>query len=156
MAHATPEERMAAEGIVLPPAPGPLGAYRPWSISGSLLMTSGQFPWRDGKLAYTGRIGSSVDGKDAYAACRLAGLNAIAQLKDAVGQLSRIKQIVRLEGTMQVATGFRDHPKALDGASDLFNLVFAEAGRHSRMLYANPEMPLDTPVLIVVLAEIAG
>jgi len=156
MQQATPEERMAAEGIVLPPAPGPLGAYRPWSIFGSLVMTSGQFPWRDGKLAYTGRIGSSVSAKDAYAACRLAGLNAIAQLKDAVGQLSRIKQIVRLEGTMQVATGFRDHPKALDGASDLFNLVFAEAGRHSRMLYANPEMPLDTPVLIVVLAEIGG
>ena len=154
--HTTPEERLAAEGIVLPGAPGPLGAYRPWSIFGSLLMTSGQFPWRDGKLAYTGRIGSSVSPKDAYAACRLAGLNAIAQLKDAVGSLSRIRQIVRLEGTMQVATGYRDHPKALDGASDLFNLVFAEAGRHSRMLYCNPEMPLDTPVLLVVLAELRG
>jgi enamine deaminase RidA (YjgF/YER057c/UK114 family) len=155
MPHATPEERLAAEGIALPPAPGPLGAYRPWVMFGSLLMTSGQFPWRgDGKLAYTGRIGSSVSAKDAYAACRLAGLNAIAQLKDATGSLSRVKQIVRLEGTMQVATGYRDHPKALDGASDLFNLVFGEAGRHSRMIYTNPEMPLDSPVLLVVLAEI--
>jgi enamine deaminase RidA (YjgF/YER057c/UK114 family) len=155
MQHGTPEERLAAEGIALPPAPGPLGAYRPWVMFGSLLMTSGQFPWRgDGKLAYTGRIGSSVSAKDAYAACRLAGLNAIAQLKDATGSLSRVKQIVRLEGTMQVATGYRDHPKALDGASDLFNLVFGEAGRHSRMIYTNPEMPLDSPVLLVVLAEI--
>jgi enamine deaminase RidA (YjgF/YER057c/UK114 family) len=150
----TPEDRLTADGIVLPPAPGPLGAYRPWVIFGSLLMTSGQFPWRDGKLAYSGRIGSSVSAQDAYAACRLAAINAIAQLKDAVGDLRRIKQIVRIEGTMQVAAGFRDHPKALDGASDLINLVFGEAGRHSRMLYANTEMPLDTPVLIVLLAEI--
>jgi enamine deaminase RidA (YjgF/YER057c/UK114 family) len=149
-----PEERLAAEGIVLPAAPGPLGAYRPWTMVGPLLMTSGQFPWRDGKLAYTGRIGSRVSPKDAYAACRLAAINAIAQLKDAAGSLARFKQIVRLEGTMQVAAGFRDHPKALDGASDVINLVFAEAGRHSRMLYTNPDMPLDTPVLIVLMAEI--
>jgi enamine deaminase RidA (YjgF/YER057c/UK114 family) len=155
MPDATPEERLAAEGIVLPPAPGPLGAYRPWVIFGSLVLTSGQFPWRaDGKLAYTGRIGSSVSPKDAYAACRLAALHAIAQLKDAAGSLSRIKQIVRLEGTMQVAAGFRDHPKALDGASDLINRVFGDAGRHSRMLYTNTEMPLDTPVLVVLLAEL--
>ena len=154
--HSTPEERLAAEGIVLPPAPGPLGAYRPWVTFGSLLMTSGQFPWRDGKLAYTGRIGSSIGPKDGYAACRLAAINAIAQLKDAVGNLGRIKQIVRLEGTMQVATGFRDHPKALDGASDLINQVFGEAGRHSRMIYTNTEMPLNTPVLLVILAEIHG
>jgi enamine deaminase RidA (YjgF/YER057c/UK114 family) len=152
--HSTPEKRLTAEGIDLPSAPGPLGAYRPWVIFGSLLITSGQFPWRDGKLAYVGRIGSNVSPKDAYAACRLAAINAIAQLKDALGDLTRIKQIVRVEGTMQVATGFRDHPKALDGASDLINIVFGEAGRHSRMIYTNTEMPLDTPVLLVLLAEI--
>jgi enamine deaminase RidA (YjgF/YER057c/UK114 family) len=151
----TPEDRLAADGIVLPPAPGPLGAYRPWVIFGSVVMTSGQFPWRgDGKLAYTGRIGSSLGPQDAHDACRLACLYAIAQLKDAVGNLSRIKQIVRLEGTMQVASGFRDHAKALDGASDLINRVFGEARGHSRMIYTNPEMPLDTPVLIVLTAEV--
>ena len=155
MPHGTPEERLAAEGIELPRPPGPLGAYRPWVVFGSLVITSGQFPRRaDGSLAFTGRIGSSVGPKDAYAACRLAAINTIAQLKDAVGDLGRIKQIVRVEGTMQVAAGYRDHPKALDGASDLINLAFGEAGRHSRMIYANTEMPLDTPVLLVVLAEI--
>jgi enamine deaminase RidA (YjgF/YER057c/UK114 family) len=152
--YVTPEARLTAEGIVLPPAPGPLGPYRPWVTFGSLVMTSGQFPFIDGRLAYSGRIGGSIGPKDAYAACRLAAINGIAQLKDAVGSLTRIKQIVRLEGTMQVAMGFRDHPKALDGASDLINSVFGEAGRHSRMIYSNPEMPLDSPVLIVLLAEI--
>jgi enamine deaminase RidA (YjgF/YER057c/UK114 family) len=80
---------------VLPPAPKPLGAYKPWAIAGSLLVTSGQFPWRDGRLAYTGRIGGSVSSADAYEACRLAAVSGIAQLKAAVGALSRIKQIVR-------------------------------------------------------------
>ena len=150
----TPEDRLAAEGIVLPPAAKPLGAYKPWALAGSLLMTSGQFPWRDGKLAYTGRIGGEVSPADAYDACRLAAIMGIAQMKDAVGALSRIKQIVRIEGTMQVAPGYRDHPAALNGASDLVAKIFGEAAGHSRMIYTNPEMPLDAPVLIVFMAEV--
>jgi len=150
----TPEDRLAAAGIILPPTAKPLGAYKPWALAGSLLMTSGQFPWRDGKLAYTGRIGGEVSPADAYDACRLAAIMCIAQLKDAVGSLSRIKQIVRVEGTMQVAPGFRDHPAALNGASDLVARIFGEAAGHSRMIYTNPEMPLDAPVLIVMMAEV--
>ena len=151
----TPEDRLVQAGLVLPPPPVPLGAYEPWVISGSLLMTSGQFSWVDGKLAYLGRIGGEVPAAQAYDACRIAALNAIAQLKSAVGSLSRINRILRVEGTMQVAPGFRDHPVALNGASDLINMVFAEKGRHSRMIYTNPEMPLNAPVLIVLMAEIA-
>jgi enamine deaminase RidA (YjgF/YER057c/UK114 family) len=150
----TPEDRLAAAGIILPPTAKPLGAYKPWALAGSLLMTSGQFPWRDGKLAYIGRIGGEVSPADAYDACRLAAIMCIAQLKDAVGSLSRIKQIVRVEGTMQVAPGFRDHPAALNGASDLVARIFGEAAGHSRMIYTNPEMPLDAPVLIVMMAEV--
>ena len=150
----TPEDRLAAAGIILPPTAKPLGAYKPWALAGSLLMTSGQFPWRDGKLAYIGRIGGEVSPADAYDACRLAAIMCIAQLKDAVGSLSRIKQIVRVEGTMQVAPGFRDHPAALNGASDLVAKIFGEAAGHSRMIYTNTEMPLDAPVLIVMMAEV--
>jgi enamine deaminase RidA (YjgF/YER057c/UK114 family) len=153
-ARETPEERLAAEGIVLPPPPKPVGAYKPWAVAGSLLITSGQFPWRDGRIAYFGRIGGNVSPADAYDACRLAAIAGVAQLKDAVGALSRIKQIVRVEGTMQVAPGFRDHPAALNGASDLVNRVFGEKAGHSRMIYTNPEMPLDAPVLLVLMAEI--
>jgi len=153
-ARETPEDRLTAEGIVLPPPPKPVGAYKPWAIAGALLITSGQFPWRDGRLAYTGRIGGNVSPTDAYDACRLAAIAGIAQLKDAVGALGRIKQIVRVEGTMQVAPGFRDHPAALNGASDLVNRIFAERAGHSRMIFTNPEMPLDAPVLLVLTAEI--
>ena len=149
-----PEDNLTAMGVRIPEAPGPLGAYAPWVITGSLLMTSGQFPFVEGKLAYTGRIGGDVSPEDGYEAYRLAALNAIAQLKAAVGSLSRIKQIVRVEGTMQVAPGFRDGPTALNGASDLINAAFGERGRHSRMIYTNTEMPLDSPLLLVLFAEV--
>lgn len=154
MAETTPEQRLQELGLSLPlPAAG-LGAYVPWAITGSLLMTSGQFPKRGGELAYRGRIGAELSEEQAYDACRLAALNCIAQMKEAVGSLSRIRRVVRLEGTVQVAPGFRNHPAALDGASDLVNAVFGERGRHTRMIYTNPDMPLDAPVLLVAMAEV--
>lgn len=149
----SPEQQLERLGITLPPPPAPLGAYAPWVVTKSLIMTSGQFPWVDGRLAYVGKIGSEISLEDGYEACRLAAINAIAQLKSAAGSLSHIRRIVRLEGTMQVAAGFREGPSALNGASDLINTVFGGAGLHSRMIYTNPEMPLDTPVLLVILAE---
>lgn len=149
-----PEDRLEEMNIQLPPAPKPLGSYEPWVITGSLLMTSGQFSWLNGELAYLGRMGGELSADASYDACRLAALNAIAQLKSAVGSLDRIARILRVEGTMQVAPSFQDHPVALNGASDLINNVFGERGRHSRMIYTNPEMPLNAPVLIVLMAEI--
>lgn len=150
-----PDEKLGSMGITLPPAPGPLGAYAPWIITGNTLITSGQFPWKGDTLAYTGRIGSDLNDEQSYDACRLAALCGLAQMKDALGTLDRVKQIVRLEGTMQVGDGFQDHPLALNGASDLINEVFGERGRHTRMIYANPEMPLDSPVLLVFTVEVA-
>lgn len=152
----TPEDRIAALGLALPPAPAPLGSYAPWVVTGNLLITSGQFPWRGEQLAYTGRIGSALDAEQSYDACRLAALAGLAQIKDALGSLDRVAQFVRLEGTMQVSYGFRDHPPALNGASDLINTVFGSRGRHTRMIYTNPEMPLDTPVLLVFTVEITN
>ena len=149
-----PEARLQALGLTLPPPPGPLGAYAPWIITGNTLLTSGQFPWKGERLAYTGRMGSSLSPEQSYDACRLAALNGLAQIKEALGSLDRVAQIVRLEGTVQVAMGFRDHPLALNGASDLINEVFRERGRHTRMIYANPEMPLDSPVLLVFTVEV--
>ena len=150
-----PEQRLAELGLTLPPAPDALVAtYVPWVITGNLLMTSGQFSYRDGALAYTGRMGSDLDAEQSYDACRLAALNGIAQIKSALGSLDRVSKILRLEGTVQVAPGYRDHPHALNGASDLVSEVFGDRGRHTRMIYTNPEMPLNAPVLIVFWVEI--
>ncbi|MGI9525416.1 MAG: RidA family protein [Hyphomicrobiaceae bacterium] len=154
-AENSPEKKLAQIGLTLPPAPDALvSSYAPWAITGNLLMTSGQFSYRDGRLAYTGRMGGDLDEEQAYDACRVAALNGFAQIKAALGSLDRVGQILRLEGTMQVATGYRDHPHALNGASDLICDVFGDRGRHSRMIYTNPEMPLNAPVLLVFWVEI--
>jgi enamine deaminase RidA (YjgF/YER057c/UK114 family) len=149
-----PLQRLTSLGLSLPKAPGAVAAYVPWAITGNLLMTSGQLPWIDGDLLYKGKIGKDLTPDQGYDACQLATLNAIAQLADALGDLRRVRRIVRLEGTLNVAPGFTTHPPVLNGASDLVFAVFGDAGRHTRMIYTNPEMPLDCACLVVLFAEI--
>lgn len=149
----TPEDRIKELGLVLPPPAAAVANYVPWAVTGNLVMTSGNLPWRDGKLAFVGRIGRELSGDEGYLSCQLSCLNAIAQLRDALGTLSKVKRVIRLEGTMWVDESFKEHPKCLNGASDLINTVFGERGRHTRMIYTNPVMPLDCTSLVVLYAE---
>ncbi len=151
---ATAEERLRSLGLELPPAAGAVAAYEPFVIVNGILYMSGQLPWIGGKLLYKGKIGSALSADDGYRACQLGTLNAMAQLKAALGTLDRVKRIFRLEGVLNVAPGFIDTPQVLNGASHLISEVFAERGRHTRMIYTNPEMPLDCACLIVFWAEV--
>jgi enamine deaminase RidA (YjgF/YER057c/UK114 family) len=153
---ATVEERLGELGLALPEkAPAAVAAYEPWVIVGNILYTSGQLPWRDGKtLAFTGRIGAELTVEQGYQACQIATLNAVAQMKAALGDLGRVKRVVRIEGTLNVAPRFTATPGVLNGASDLVNRAFGERGRHTRMIYTSQDLPLDTPCLIVLWAEI--
>jgi enamine deaminase RidA (YjgF/YER057c/UK114 family) len=150
----TPEERLRALGIELPPAAPPVGDYLPTIITGNLLLMSGQVPWIAGDLKFKGKIGSDLNVEQGYQAFRLSALNGISQLKKALGSLDRVKQILRLEGTLNCAPGFRDQAKVLDGASHVVNQVFGPRGRHTRMVYSNNEMPIDCATLVVLTAEI--
>jgi enamine deaminase RidA (YjgF/YER057c/UK114 family) len=150
----TPESRLMTAGVALPQVARGLGNYEPYSIVGNQLMTSGQFPYLKGVLQYQGQLGAEHTVSEGYAACRLATLNAIAQLKQACGELTRIKQIYRLEGVLNVHESCFEHPKALDGASDLLLEIFGEAGRHSRMIWTNPVMPLNSLCLVYLFAEL--
>ena len=152
----TPEDRLKIAGIDLPLPPKAVSNYAPWSKTGNLIYTSGQLPWISGELMFEGKLGSSLTDEQGYQACRLSALNAIAQLKDAVGDLNKVTQIVRVEGVLNVAinSGWSGQPKALDGASDVINEVFAERGLHTRMVYSNHEMPLDCASLIWLIAEV--
>ena len=85
----------------------------------------------------------------------MSALNAIAQIRKALGSLDRVRQIVRLEGTLGCAAGFTDQPSVLDGASHVVNEVFGPRGRHTRMVYSNHAMPMDCATLVVLLAEVA-
>lgn len=149
----TPEDRIIQLGLTLPPPAAAVANYVPWAVTGNLVMTSGNLPWRDGKLAFVGKIGKELTGEEGYLSCQLSCLNAIAQLRDALGSLSKVKRVIRLEGTMGVDESFKEHPKCLNGASDLINSVFGERGKHTRMIYTNPVMPLDCTSLVVLYAE---
>src|SRR5262245_25074452 len=148
------EARLRELGITLPPAPAGVGAYVPWIRTGNLIITSGQLPWRDGKLAYTGKLGNDVSIEQGYDAARICAINAIAQFKSAVGDLDRVVQIVRLEGFVHAGPGFHEHPKVLNGASELFLAVFGERGKHARTALGINEMPLNSAVQIAVIAEV--
>jgi enamine deaminase RidA (YjgF/YER057c/UK114 family) len=153
----TPERRLEQLGIALPPPPpAAVASYVPWVQTGNLVVTSGQLPWRDGVMAYTGKLGAELSVEDGYEAARLSALNAIAQLKDALGELSRVSQLVRLEGNVHCAPGFQQHPQVLNGASDLLNEVFGDRGRHTRTALGTNEMPLDAAVLLVLWAEVSA
>lgn len=108
-------------------------------------------------MRFPGRLGAEVTTEQGYAACRLAAINALAQLRAAAGgSLDNVARLVRLEGNVHCAPGFRDHPRVLDGASELFALVFGERGLHTRTAVGIPDMPLNACVQISVWAEAAS
>ena len=154
-APVTPEERLAELGIDLPEAPPAVGAYVPWARTGNLVVTSFQLPWRDGELAYTGKLGTELETEDGYQAARICALNGIAQLKAAAGELSQVRQIVRVEGHVGCDPSFTEIPQVLNGASELVNDVFGERGRHTRTALGHVVMPLAAAVMIGFWAEVA-
>jgi enamine deaminase RidA (YjgF/YER057c/UK114 family) len=153
-AGATPEQRLASLGLELPVAAAAVAAYEPWVISNGIVYTSGQIPWVDGKVIHKGKIGAELTPEDGYRACQIATLNALAQIKAAVGTLEKVKRVIRIEGTLNVAPGFTATPGVLNGASHLVREVFGERDKHTRMISTNPEMPLDCACLIVMWAEV--
>jgi enamine deaminase RidA (YjgF/YER057c/UK114 family) len=154
MSESSAEARLRELGITLPPAPPPVGAYVPVVRTGNLVVTSGQLPWEGDRLAYTGKLGGDLTLAHANEAARICALNALAQLRAALGSLDKVRQIVRLEGYVHCAPGFRQHPQVLNGASDLINSIFGERGRHTRTALGIHDMPLDAPVQLVLWAEV--
>jgi enamine deaminase RidA (YjgF/YER057c/UK114 family) len=119
-----------------------------------LVITSGQIPWVDGELVLPGKVGDELTVEEAYQAARIAALNALAQIGECVGGLDRVKRIVRVEGYVQAAPGFRRHADVLNGASVLLNHLFGETGSHSRIALGINEMPLNAAVQLCLWAEI--
>ena len=150
----SPEEKLLELEITLPEAPAAVANYVPWIQTGNLLMTSGQLPWLNGEIQYAGKCGSDLSVEDGYEAARLCAINAIAQLKAASGDLSKISKILRLEGNVHSAAGFQGQPQVLNGASDLMFAVFGERGRHTRTALGINEMPLNAAVQLSVFVEV--
>ncbi|MDO8644497.1 MAG: RidA family protein [bacterium] len=131
-----------------------VGNYLPAVRTGKLLFISGQIPRVEGRLPYKGKLGAAINLESGRRAARACVVNAIAVMKKELGDLDRIKQIVRMTGYVASAPGFNDQPKVLDGGSELLVELFGEAGRHSRAAVGVAELPLDVAVEIEMIVEI--
>lgn len=147
------EGKLKAQGIVLPAVPAAVGAYVGAVRAGQLVITAGQLPWRDGKLLHTGKVGGELSIEQGAEAARMCLINALAQIKHVLGELDLVRQVLRVEGYVQSAPGFRQQPQVLNGASELLLAIFGDQGKHTRVAVAVPEMPLDAPVQIAVWVE---
>lgn len=150
----TPEARLAALGIVLPPAPKPIAQFLPYRLIGDLLYVSGQGPLSADGVLSTGRVGDEVTTADAKRAARLTGLNILAVIRDALGSLDRVECIVKLLGMVNAVPGYGEHPQVIDGCSELFQDVFGEAGRHARSAVGMGSLPMNISVEIEAIAAV--
>jgi enamine deaminase RidA (YjgF/YER057c/UK114 family) len=148
------EERLAELGITLPPAPQPVASYIPVKVVGDLAWVAGQIPMQDGAVTVAGKVGGEVTIDDANAGARRCALQALSALQAALGTLDRVKGIVKLDVFVASATGFTDHPKVANGASDLLVEVFGDEGRHARAAVGVPELPLGAAVEVALLVQV--
>ncbi len=146
--------RLSELGLELPAAPKLAGAYVPAKISRGLIFASGQTPTVEGKNVYEGKVGREVSEEDAYAAARLAALNCVAELHYVLGDLGRVREIIKVTGYVASAPGFGQQPRVVNGASELFQELWGDNGRHARAAIGVAELPFDGPVEIEVIAEI--
>lgn len=152
----TPEERIASLGITLPEPAAAVAAYVPFVVHGGLVWVSGQVPFRDGTLPRTGLVGRDISVEDAAEEARFCALNALAQLRAAAGSLDRIERIVKLTVFVASSEGFHAQPLVGNGASELLQQVFGDAGRHARSAVGVAELPLGAPVEVDVVAALAA
>lgn len=150
----TPEERLAELGLELPEVVAPLASYVPATRTGNLVYTSGQVPIAKGELLGTGKVGAEVTLERAAELAAVCALNAIAALRSEVGELSRVKRIVKVVGFVASAPDFYGQPQVVNGASDLLGNVFGDAGKHARSAVGVAVLPRDVPVEVELIAEV--
>lgn len=147
------EAKLAQLGLVLPVPAAPVAAYVPVVLAGGLAHVSGQLPFIDDVLV-KGRLGDDVTIGEGYEAARACGLMILAQLKAALGSLSRVERIVKLGAFVCSADDFTDQPKVANGASELMAAIFGDAGKHARSAVGVPVLPLGAAVEVDAIAAV--
>lgn len=140
------DNRLAELGITLPQPAAPVAAYVPAVESGGMLHVSGQISFAEDGSLITGRLGEDVDLDSGIAAARRCGIMILAQIKAAVGSLDRVERIVKLGVFVNSTPAFTDHPKVANGASELMQDVFGDAGKHARAAVGVAALPLGVAV----------
>ena len=147
------DKRLSELGIELPAVATPAGAYVPAVISGNLVFTAGQSPLVDGKLMAEGKVGAEISPELGREIARRCALNAIAAVKSVIGDLNRVKKVVKVVGFVASVPEFTGQPGVLNGASELLEQVFGEVGIHARSAVGVAALPLNAPVEVELIVE---
>jgi enamine deaminase RidA (YjgF/YER057c/UK114 family) len=139
--------------LVLPDPLPPFGSYVPWTRAGDLLFTAGHFAVEDG-AAVTGRLGVDLDAERGYEVARLAALSLLATVQDALGDLDRVVQVVRVQGVVHAAPDFTGHTRVIDGASDLLIQALGDRGRHARLAVGVASLPAGLALEIDAVLQV--
>jgi enamine deaminase RidA (YjgF/YER057c/UK114 family) len=145
------EERLSSLGISLPVPSQPSGSYVPVVVSGNIAYVSGQIPVEGEHVRFKGKVVSVKTGQEA---ARLCAINALAQLRSSLGSLDRVKKVIKLTGYVNCDPSFADHPKVINGASDMLLQLFDEKGKHARVAVGVTSLPLDSAVEVDLIVEL--
>ena len=132
----------------------PVANYVPSVRTGNLLFVSGQGPLQADRTLIIGKVGSDLTAEQGYQAARVVGINILAQVKAALGSLNKVKRVVKLLGMVNADLSFEDHPRVINGCSDLMNEVFGEAGRHARSAVGMGSLPSNIAVEAEAIFEV--
>jgi enamine deaminase RidA (YjgF/YER057c/UK114 family) len=148
------EAKLRELGITLPNPPKPVAAYLPAVQVGDLLFLSGTTCYEDGKLLYTGRVGTDLSLEQGYIAARQAALNLLSVIKATLGDLNQVKRVVKLNGYVNSTQDFDRQPEVINGASELLEELFGQAGKHARTAIGVSNLPAHIPVEIELIVQV--
>ncbi len=148
------ETKVQELGLTIPTPAKPLAAYVPAVRTGNQVFVSGQLPSKDGQLLYKGLLGRDVTVEQGYEAARACAINCLGAVKALVGSLDNIVRIVKVTGFVAATPEFTDHPKVVNGASELMQQVFGEQGAHARAAVGMASLPLGVPVEVEMIVEV--
>jgi enamine deaminase RidA (YjgF/YER057c/UK114 family) len=148
------ENKIKELGLQLPEPPKPLAAYIPAKQTGNLVFTAGQLPMVNGEIILKGLLGQDVEIEPAYNAAKICTLNALSAIKGVIGDLDKIKQVVRVVGYVASVPTFTQQPAVVNGASELLLEVFGDKGKHARSAVGMAVLPLNAAVEIELTVEI--
>jgi enamine deaminase RidA (YjgF/YER057c/UK114 family) len=148
------EEKLTQMGLTLPTPAAPAGNYVGAVRVGNLLFVSGHGPRRQGESYITGKVGRDLTTEQAYEVAKIVMLNCLASVKREIGDLDRVKRIVKLLGMVNCTEDFTEQPKVINGASDLLVTLYGDAGRHARSAVGMQQLPMSIPVEIEMIVEV--
>lgn len=150
----TPSQKLAELGLTLPQVAKPVANYIPAVRTGNYVYTSGQIPFKEGKLVIAGRVPTEVSLEKAAEGASIAVLNALAAAASVVGGIDNITRVVRVCVFVNCTPDFTDQPKVANGASDLLCKIFGDAGKHARSAVGASGLPLGAAVEVELIAEV--